>query len=39
MVPKAKYVLDRYHLNKVILEVTSKQPEKASLHAALYSGD
>lgn len=38
--PKAKFVLDRYHLNKVILEVTSKQPEKRpSLHAALYSGD
>ena len=38
--PKAMFVLDRYHLNKVILEVTSKQPEKRpSLHAALYSGD
>ena len=30
--PKAMFVLDRYHLNKVILEVTSKQPgEKAKL--------
>ncbi len=39
-IEELKYVLDRYHPNKVILEVTSKQPEKRpSLHAALYSGD
>jgi hypothetical protein len=38
--PKAKMALDRYHLNKAILTVTSRQPEKRfKLYSALYSGD
>lgn len=38
--PKAKKVLDRYHLNKAILEATSRQPEKRfKLYSALYNGD
>src|SRR5690606_32212011 len=38
--PKAKKVLDRYHLIKAMLAVASRQPEtRVRLCSALYSGD
>lgn len=38
--PKAKMVLDRYHLNKAVTIATSKQPEKrTAIHLALSKND
>ena len=38
--PQAKMVLDRYHLNKAIITVTAKQPDKrAKLFETLLKGD
>lgn len=38
--PKSKMVLDRYHLNRAIMEVTGKQQEyRKEIHMSLYQGN
>jgi len=39
-IPKVKFVLDKYHLNKAILQATGSQPEKRQeIYIAIRNGD